>query len=57
MKYETAQCIICKRQFKRPANRSRPRQYCDAEKCQKIKRIKNTVVRSMISLSRISANT
>jgi len=45
MKYETANCVICKREFKRLANRSRPRLYCDSEKCQKIKRIKNTVAR------------
>ncbi len=42
-KMESAVCIICKNPFQRRAGRSNPKKYCDAEKCQKIKNIKNSV--------------
>lgn len=42
---EDAKCAGCGNTFKRCANSSRKRQYCDRENCQKIRTIKNTVAR------------
>lgn len=45
IKTEMAKCTGCGQMFERRSGRSNPRCYCDREKCQKIKRIKNSVAR------------
>lgn len=51
---EPARCIICGREFMRIANASRKRQYCDREKCQKIRKIKNSVAEGARAALRFS---
>lgn len=42
---ETAKCLGCGKPFVRLARGSRSRRFCDAEKCQKILKIKNSVAK------------
>lgn len=45
IKTEKALCINCGREFIRRARMGNPRKYCDAERCQKVKNIKNSVAK------------
>jgi hypothetical protein len=45
IKTEKAVCAACGKTFVRRAGRSNPKKFCDGEKCQKIKKIKNSVAK------------